>query len=126
MRVVRAIARVAVVVVFFAPLAFMVSGSLRRIGAPPPDGFGAYSLTYLGVDLAGQVSYEEVVHLLFYGRLPNAEELASLTGSTATALEADPAAFERSPPTIDPLLRAYAEGRPLEAVVTPEIYDQSS
>jgi multiple sugar transport system permease protein len=26
-------------VVFLAPLAFMVSGSLRRIGAPPPEGF---------------------------------------------------------------------------------------
>ncbi|MDQ1712541.1 MAG: multiple sugar transport system permease protein [Frankiaceae bacterium] len=33
--------RAVVVVVFLAPLAFMISGSLRRVGAPPPDGFEA-------------------------------------------------------------------------------------
>ncbi len=32
-------ARVAVIVVFLAPLAFMLAGSLRRVGAPPPGGF---------------------------------------------------------------------------------------
>lgn len=35
----RAALRLLVIVVFLAPLAFMVSGSLRRIGAPPPAGF---------------------------------------------------------------------------------------
>src|SRR3972149_2156934 len=35
-------------------------------------------LTYRGInihDLAGQALYEEVVYLLFYGKLPNAKEL---------------------------------------------------
>lgn len=40
-RWVRAAARLAVTVVFLAPLAFMISGSLRRVGAVPPDGFEA-------------------------------------------------------------------------------------
>lgn len=35
---VRVAARAAVIVLFLAPLAFLVSGSLRRIGAPPPEG----------------------------------------------------------------------------------------
>ena len=38
-------------------------------------------LIYCGYDineLAGQVSYEEVVHLLYHNHLPNAKELASL------------------------------------------------
>lgn len=35
----RGFARAIVIVVFLAPLAFMVSGSLRRIGAAPPSGF---------------------------------------------------------------------------------------
>jgi multiple sugar transport system permease protein len=38
-RLARAAARVAVSVVFLAPLAFMVSGSFRRVGAVPPRGF---------------------------------------------------------------------------------------
>jgi citrate synthase len=45
-------------------------------------------LFYCGYDineLAGKVSYEEVVHLLFYNRLPNRAELDSLT----TALRAE-------------------------------------
>ncbi len=45
-------------------------------------------LIYQGYDineLAGKVSYEEVVHLLWHGRLPNAAELAKLT----TALRAE-------------------------------------
>lgn len=39
-------------------------------------------LTYRGInidDLAGQASYEEVVYLLFYGRLPNAGELEAFS-----------------------------------------------
>ena len=35
----RVAARVLVIVAFLAPLAFMISGSLRKIGAPPPEGF---------------------------------------------------------------------------------------
>jgi citrate synthase len=38
-------------------------------------------LTYRGYnihDLAGQTSYEEIVHLLFHGRFPHAKELAAL------------------------------------------------
>jgi citrate synthase len=38
-------------------------------------------LTYRGInihDLAGKASFEEVVHLLFYGKLPTAAELAAL------------------------------------------------
>src|SRR5688572_17479025 len=45
-------------------------------------------LIYCGYDineLAGKVSYEEVVHLLWHGRLPNAQELEKLT----TALRAE-------------------------------------
>src|SRR3954451_15949214 len=45
-------------------------------------------LIYCGYDineLAGKVSYEEVVHLLWHGRLPNERELAKLT----TALRAE-------------------------------------
>jgi citrate synthase len=45
-------------------------------------------LLYSGYDineLAGKVSYEEVVHLLFHGRLPKAQELEALT----TALRAE-------------------------------------
>lgn len=38
-RLARTLVRVVVIVIFLAPLAFMVSGSLRKIGAPPPDGF---------------------------------------------------------------------------------------
>jgi citrate synthase len=43
-------------------------------------------LTYRGYnihDLAGRVSYEEVVHLLFYNTLPNAKELADLRAELA-------------------------------------------
>src|SRR6201995_4848692 len=45
-------------------------------------------LIYRGYDineLAGKVSYEEVVHLLWHGNLPKAHELAALT----TALRAE-------------------------------------
>ncbi|HVE63573.1 MAG TPA: carbohydrate ABC transporter permease [Mycobacteriales bacterium] len=35
----RTAARLLVIVVFLLPIAFMVSGSLRRLGAPPPEGF---------------------------------------------------------------------------------------
>jgi citrate synthase len=34
-------------------------------------------------ELAGQVSYEEVVHLLYHNRLPNAKELADLKATLA-------------------------------------------
>ena len=37
-RRVRTVLRVVVIVVFLAPVALMVVGSLRRVGAPPPDG----------------------------------------------------------------------------------------
>lgn len=37
-RAARTTARAVVIVVFLAPLAFLVSGSLRRIGAPPAEG----------------------------------------------------------------------------------------
>jgi citrate synthase len=43
-------------------------------------------LTYCGYnihDLAGRVSYEEVVHLLFHGKLPNAAELAAFRAELA-------------------------------------------
>ena len=38
-RIARAAVRVLVIVLFLAPVAFMASGSLRRIGLPPPKGF---------------------------------------------------------------------------------------
>jgi citrate synthase len=43
-------------------------------------------LTYRGYnihDLAGRVSYEETVHLLFYGRLPNKKELGKFSAELA-------------------------------------------
>jgi citrate synthase len=43
-------------------------------------------LTYRGFnihDLAGQTSYEEIVHLLFHGRLPNARQLAAFRDELA-------------------------------------------
>lgn len=43
-------------------------------------------LTYRGLnihDLAGRVSYEEVVHLLYFGKLPNKKELAALSADLA-------------------------------------------
>lgn len=43
-------------------------------------------LTYRGInihDLAGRASYEEIVHLLFYGKLPNAKELKALKAELA-------------------------------------------
>ncbi len=47
-------------------------------------------LIYCGYDineLAGQVSYEEVVHLLHYGHLPNKRELADLKAQMASERE---------------------------------------
>ncbi len=44
-------------------------------------------LTYRGYnihDLAGRTSYEEIVHLLFLGRLPNAAELAAFSAELAS------------------------------------------
>ena len=38
MRVLRVVGRVLVITVFLAPLAFLVMGSLRRLGAEPPSG----------------------------------------------------------------------------------------
>ncbi|MFQ5409842.1 MAG: citrate/2-methylcitrate synthase [Anaerolineales bacterium] len=49
-------------------------------------------------DLAGQVSYEEVVHLLFYGDLPNSDQLANL--------QADLAAQRTLPALVLDLIRA--------------------
>lgn len=46
----RGLVRVVMIVLFLAPLAFMVSGSLRRVGAPPPDGF---ELIPTGAGLSG-------------------------------------------------------------------------
>ena len=43
-------------------------------------------LTYRGLnihDLAARVSYEEIVHLLFYGKLPNKKELTKLAADLA-------------------------------------------
>lgn len=39
MRLLRAGLRLMVIVVFLAPVAFMITGSLRRLGAAPPGGF---------------------------------------------------------------------------------------
>src|SRR5687767_10931206 len=38
-RIARATVRVVVIVVFLAPLLFMITGSLRRVGAPPSPSF---------------------------------------------------------------------------------------
>jgi citrate synthase len=71
-------------------------------------------LFYCGYDineLAGKVSYEEVVHLLFHQRLPNRAELDKLT----TALRA-----ERELPqgVIDYLLAAPKTARPIDVMRT--------
>jgi citrate synthase len=71
-------------------------------------------LFYCGYDineLAGKVSYEEVVHLLFYNKLPNQQELDTLT----TALRA-----ERELPqgVIDYLLAAPKSARPIDVMRT--------
>ncbi len=71
-------------------------------------------LFYCGYDineLAGKVSYEEVVHLLFYNRLPNRDELNKLT----TALRA-----ERELPqgVIDYLTSAPKAARPIDVMRT--------
>ncbi|MBL9114865.1 MAG: citrate synthase [Verrucomicrobiaceae bacterium] len=71
-------------------------------------------LFYCGYDineLAGKVSYEEVVHLLFYQRLPNRAELDKLT----TALRA-----EREIPqgVIDYLQSAPKSARPIDVMRT--------
>jgi citrate synthase len=54
-------------------------------------------LTYRGYDihdLAGKVSYEEVVHLLFYGKLPTAAELAALSKELAANRKVPAAVLE--------------------------------
>lgn len=71
-------------------------------------------LFYCGYDineLAGKVSYEEVVYLLFYNKLPNREELNQLT----TALRA-----ERELPqgVIDYLVAAPKKARPIDIMRT--------
>lgn len=71
-------------------------------------------LFYCGYDineLAGKVSYEEVVHLLFYNRLPNQAELDKLT----TALRA-----ERELPqgVIDYLTTAPKSAKPIDVMRT--------
>lgn len=71
-------------------------------------------LFYCGYDineLAGKVSYEEVVYLLFYNKLPNREELDQLT----TALRA-----ERELPqgVIDYLQAAPKKARPIDIMRT--------
>lgn len=71
-------------------------------------------LFYCGYDineLAGKVSYEEVVHLLFYNKLPNRAELDQLT----TALRA-----ERELPqgVIDYLLAAPKKAKPIDIMRT--------
>jgi citrate synthase len=71
-------------------------------------------LFYCGYDineLAGKVSYEEVVHLLWHHRLPNRKELQSLT----TALRA-----ERELPqgVIDFLVAAPKDARPIDVMRT--------
>jgi citrate synthase len=74
----------------------------------------AGQLIYRGYDineLAGKVSYEEVVHLLWHGRLPNAAELEKLT----TALRA-----ERELPkgVIDFITSAPKEAQPIDIMRT--------
>src|SRR5947207_3146597 len=71
-------------------------------------------LFYCGYDIneqAGRVSYEEVVYLLFYQRLPNRSELDELT----TALRA-----ERELPqgVVDFLTRAPREAKPIDIMRT--------
>lgn len=71
-------------------------------------------LFYCGYDineLAGKVSYEEVVHLLFYNKLPNRAELDKLT----TALRA-----ERELPqgVIDFLVAAPKKAKPIDIMRT--------
>lgn len=71
-------------------------------------------LFYCGYDineLAGKVSYEEVVHLLFYNKLPNRAELEKLT----TALRA-----ERELPqgVIDFLVAAPKKAKPIDIMRT--------
>src|SRR2546423_115014 len=71
-------------------------------------------LIYCGYDineLAGKVSYEEVVHLLWHNRLPNQRELDKLT----TALRA-----ERELPqgVIDWILAAPKEAAPIDIMRT--------
>src|SRR5438309_1035813 len=71
-------------------------------------------LIYCGYDineLAGKVSYEEVVHLLWHNRLPNQRELDKLT----TALRA-----ERELPqgVIDWILAAPKDAAPIDVMRT--------
>src|SRR3954471_20409064 len=71
-------------------------------------------LIYRGYDineLAGKVSYEEVVHLLWHGHLPKAQELAALT----TALRA-----ERELPqgVIDFIVNAPKSAAPIDIMRT--------
>jgi len=64
-------------------------------------------LTYLGInihDLAGRAGFEEIVYLLWHGKLPEADELA--------AFKQDLAAARELPPDVIELLRAV----PKEAV----------
>lgn len=66
-------------------------------------------------DLADGATYEEVVHLLLYGRLPNEKELADLRARLSTNRDLSPAAVE--------VLRALAKAHPmfaLEAAVAAE------
>ncbi len=69
-------------------------------------------LTYRGLnihDLAGRASYEEVVHLLFNGKLPNAAELA--------ALKADLAAHRAIPPAVmDHIQSAPKSATPMDVL----------
>nr|KJR73300.1 MAG: citrate synthase [Thermoproteus sp. AZ2] len=66
-------------------------------------------------DLAENSSYEEVVYLLLYGKLPNEKELAEIRERLAKNRELNPATVE--------VLRALARGHPmfaLEAAVATE------
>jgi citrate synthase len=66
-------------------------------------------LTYRGYnihDLAGRVSYEEVVHLLFYGSLPNRQQLAALRAELAAQRKLPKAVMEHiyaAPKTATPM-----------------------
>ncbi len=80
--------RVLVIVVFFAPLVLMLSGSLRRLGLPPPSGFevlprGGFSLS----------SFERLDDLLPLATLIRNSVLVVLVAVPVTVVVANWAGF---------------------------------
>src|SRR5688500_12519661 len=87
-------------------------------------------LIYRGYDineLAGKVSYEEVVHLLHYGHLPNRRELKELKAELAAARELPKGVIDlmKSLPKDTPPMNAIRTGISALGCFDPHAEDES-